>query len=81
MIILPLTTEDSIRLKRLQQDQVTLTALKKLFINQCINTNINSDVQTLAAERVAVEIIKQAFYNLSMIEINIETGTSKDNLV
>ena len=79
--MITLTTEDCIRLKRLQQDQATLIALKKLFMNQCINTHVNGDVQTLAAERVAIEVIKQAFYSLSMIEINIETGTSKDNLV
>ena len=77
MILFPLTSDDKERLKRLNQDKATTFALKKLFLNNCIDNLNNGDVNLLAADRLAIEIIKQAFHELEIIQPN--TPISRDN--
>lgn len=63
-----LTNEERQRLKNLNGDKATVFALKKLFLNVISNKPFSNETQELAAERIAIEWIKQTFYDLSVIK-------------
>ena len=67
MTFLELTQEEKNRLKNLNNDKGTIFALKKLFLNVCADKPLSTEMTTLAAERVALEYIMQAFHDLSVI--------------
>ena len=77
--MLELNQEDRIRLRNLNNDIVTVGALKKLFLNIVIKSEPGSDVEMRAAERTAVEFIKRAFHELSLIKPNEALGNQKEN--
>ena len=56
-------------------------ALKKLFLNTALKSTLPADVQTLAAERIAIDIIKDAFHQLSIIQPDGRAGSKEENLV
>lgn len=81
MILLPLSSDEQERLRRLNQDKATTFALKKLFLNNCIDNLNNGDVNLLAADRLAIEIIKQAFHQLEVIQPDSRIGKQEGNMV
>ena len=81
MTLLPLSSDEHERLRRLNQDKATTFALKKLFLNNSIDILNNGDVNLLAADRLAIEIIKQAFHELEVIQPDNRTGKVEENLV
>ena len=81
MNLLPLTNDEKERLKRLNQDKAVMFALKKLFLNTCFDKPVSSDVNSLAAERVAQEYIKNAFHDLEVIQPDSRIGKQEGNMV
>ena len=81
MTLLPLSPDEHERLRRLNQDKATTFALKKLFLNNSIDILNNGDVNLLAADRLAIEIIKQAFHQLEIIQPESRIGKQEGNMV
>ena len=79
MTFLTLTNDEESRLQRLNQQKEVVFALKKLFLNVCTGEPLSHDSNELAAERIALEFIKQAFYNLSVIKPEISREGDKLN--
>ena len=67
MSLFILSEYDKKKLERLGKQQETVSSLKKLFLNTATKGTIPPDVQTLAAERIAIDIIHDVF--LSLIHI------------
>jgi len=67
-MIFPLTSEERVRLQKLGLDKTTVFALKKLFMNTAMKGVIPPDVQVLAAERIALEVIRDSFRDLENIQ-------------
>ena len=80
-MIFPLTPDDKSQLKRLNSNQSLIFALKKLFLNCATKTKLPPDVNTLAAERIAIDIIQDAFHQISIIQPDSREGSEKPNLV
>lgn len=78
MILLEITNDEKMRLKHLNDDKATIHALKKHFLNICSDA---PDKENLAAERIALEYIKKAFYELSVLTYDINKLQEKDNIV
>lgn len=70
MNLLPLTDQDRIYLKRLNNDKATIFALKKLFINSSCKSEKIDNVQILAAQQIALGMIQDIFEDLSYIQID-----------
>ena len=66
-MIFTLTNEEKLRLQKLALDKTAVFALKKLFMNNTLKNTV-SDVQILAAERIALDIIKDSFETLENIQ-------------
>ena len=81
MILFPITNEDKGQLKRLNSNKSAIFALKKLFLNVSIKSKLSSDVNVLAAERIAIDIIQDAFHQLSVIQPDSRAGSEEENLV
>ena len=81
MTLFPLTSDEKGRLQRLNQQQDVVFALKKLFLNQVADKPFSTEVNTLAAERITLEYIKQAFYDLSIIQPDETQSGQKENFV
>lgn len=76
-----LTQNEKEWLRKLNGDKNTLSALQKLFMRVCMSDNAEGDVQKLAAERVAQEIIKKSFYELSIMSPDSSPSVQNENLV
>lgn len=61
-----LTNEEKERLRHFSGDKITVSALKKLFFGICAGKPAEK-LDELAAERIAWEYIKKAFYELDII--------------
>lgn len=81
MNFLTLTNDEKSRLHRLNQQKEVIFALKKLFLNTCINEPINGGVQELAAERLAQAIIRKTFHDLEAIQPDIQIGAKEENFI
>ena len=81
MTLLPLSSDEHERLRRLNQDKAVMFALKKLFLNTCFDKPVSSNVNSLAAERVAQEYIKQAFHELEVMQPDSRIGKQEGNMV
>ena len=81
MTLFPLTNDERSRLQRLNQQKDVVFALKKLFLNVIADKPFSAEVQELAAERIALELIKQAFHDLEVIQPDNQTGRLEENLV
>ena len=66
-MIFTLTNEEKLRLQKLALDKTAVFALKKLFMDNTLKNTV-SDVQILAAERIALDIIKDSFETLENIQ-------------
>ena len=65
-MILPLLPEEKIYLSRL--DRNTKLALKKLFINACFERPASNEVNFLAAQRIAINMLFDIFHDLEVIQ-------------
>ena len=77
----PLSSEEKERLKRLNQDKSVVEALKKLFLSECLKGAMPERMETLAAERIAIDIVKSAFHALSNIRADSPDSPHKENIV
>ena len=81
MMFSQLTNEERGHLQRLNQNKAALEALKKLFLNVMMELPLSTDVNTLASERIALEKIRRAFSDLSLIRPEVEPGNNAGNIV
>ena len=81
MTLFELTSDDKGQLKRLNDNKQLVFALKKLFLNCAAKSNLPSDVNVLAAERIAIDIIQDAFHQLGVIQPDSREGSKETNLV
>ena len=81
MTLFPLTNEERGRLQRLNKQKDVVSALKKLALNTALKGNLPQEVQTLAAERIAIDIIQDIFHTLEVIQPDNQTGKEEGNLV
>lgn len=79
--LFPLTTDDKAQLKRLNENKPVIFSLKKLFLNVATKSKLPAEVNVLAAERIAIDIVNDAFYQLSTIQPETSFGEKKENLV
>ena len=81
MTFFPLSNDDRGKLQRLNKQPDVVFALKKLFLNTALKGTIPSEVQTLAAERIALYIITDAFHKLETTQPDTQTDKQNINLV
>ena len=79
--MIQLTSEDKSKLKALNDNKNLVNALKKLFLNTFLGRPVSTEVPTLAAERLAIEFLRQAFYELSVIQPDEKRQKIEENLV
>lgn len=79
--LFPLTNEDKGHLKRLNDNKPLIFALKKLFLNNSTKDKLISDVQVLAAERIAIDVIQDSFHQLSTIRTDSSDNVQKENMI
>mgnify|MGYP001608752051 CR=1 FL=1 len=80
-MIFPLTADDKGQLKRLNDNKLLVFALKKLFLNVATKSKPPADVNVLAAERIALDIIQDVFSKLETLQPDSREGTKEENLV
>ena len=80
-MIFPLTSDDQAQLKRLNDNKLLIFALKKLFLNVAIKSKPPADVNVLAAERIALDIIQDVFNQLSNIHADSPAGAHEENMI
>ena len=80
-MILPLTEEDKIRLKKLNQSKDTVYSLKKLFINTISERPSSYEVNFLAAQRIAFSMLYDIFHDLEVMQPDQTGEPPKNNLV
>ena len=71
-MLFPLAKEDKENLKRFNQNKSTLFALKKLFLNVCVDDPPSNE---------AITKITKAFHDLEMIQPDTQTGIDNRNIV
>ena len=76
-MIFPLTAEDKGQLKRLNDNKLVIFALKKLFLNIAIKSKPPIDINVLAAERIAIDIVQDVFHQLSVIQPDSREGSKE----
>ena len=81
MTLFPLNDNERGRLQRLGKQKDILFALKKLAFNTATKGTLPADVQTLAAERIAIDIIQDIFHQLEIIQPDNKAGEPIRNLV
>ena len=80
-MIFPLMSDDKGQLKRLNDNKPLVFALKKLFLNCATKSKLPPDVNVMAAERIAIDIIQDAFHQLDVIQPDSREGSKETNLV
>lgn len=81
MNLFSLTNEDKGHLKRLNDNKSAIFALEKFFLITCIKAKLPLDVNTLAAERIALDIIQDIFHQLQNMQPDSREGIKVENLV
>ena len=76
-----LSNDEKGRLQRLNQDKSTVLALKKLCVNLCTDKSSPSDVQVMAAERAALDILKRLFHYVDSVEPQNDRDDMIQNLI
>ena len=79
--LFPLLAEDKAQLKRLNENKPLIFALKKLFLNVATKSKLPPEVNVLAAERIAIDIVQDAFNQLSNIQSETHVGENKENVI
>ena len=77
----PLDNNDKGHLKRLNENKPAIFALKKLFLTIATKAKLPNDVNVLAAERIAVDIITDAFHQLSVIKSDNINSDKQENVI
>ena len=72
MTFFPLINDERERLKRLNQDKAAVFALKKLFLNVCIENPASNEALTK---------INKAFHELEVIQPESRIGKPEGNMV
>lgn len=80
-MIFPLTSDDKAQLKRLNDNKPLIFSLKKLFLNVATKSKPPAEVNVLAAERIAIDIIQDTFHQLEVIQPDSRQGHKEENLV
>ena len=80
-MILPLTNEEKNRLQSLAKQKEVVFALKKMFLNTAIKGEVPKDVQILAAERIALNIIQDAFHQLENMKPEDGYSNNSENVI
>ena len=80
-MILPLLNEEKSRLHRLNKDKSTIFALKKLFINVVSERPASYEVNFLAAQRIAMNMLYDVFHDLETISPDSTGGKTEENMV
>lgn len=80
-MIFPLFQEEKARLKRLNQDKTTVFALKKLFINVVSERPASYEVNFLAAQRIAINMLYDVFHDLETISPDTTGGGVEENMI
>lgn len=78
-MILPLFPEEKMRLKRI--DGNTIFALKKLFINATFKKPSDHEVNVLAAQRFAQDLIADVFHDLETLPSDATATDVRGNMV
>ena len=81
MTLFELTSDDKGQLKRLNDNKLLVFALKKLFLNCAVKSKLPPEVNVLAAERIAIDIIQDAFKELNNIRADSPADAHKENMV
>lgn len=81
MTLFPITNEDKGQLKRFNDNKTAIFALKKLFLNVATKSKLPPEVNVLAAERIAIDIIQDAFHQLENIQLEITNGEKRENVI
>lgn len=81
MIPFEISNQERAVLKNLNADKGKVAALKKLFLNVCFERPLSADVQVLAAERIAIGKIIDAFHDLEVIKPEDKPAKPEENLV
>ena len=71
MILFPLSNEEKESLKRFNQENSTIFALKKLFLNACIKEPASNE---------SIKKITEAFHDLEVIQPDIQTDRNEENV-
>ena len=79
--MLQITQQEEEKIYRLNQDKFLIEALKKVFLKCYIRTDIGTDINTLAAARLAIEFLDVAFKELAKIQPTKEFESSNENIV
>ncbi len=78
-MILPLSGEEKIYLHRL--DRNTKLALKKLFINACFERPASNEINFLASQRIAINMLYDIFHDLDNIRADSPNSVPRENIV
>ena len=81
MTLFDLSLDDKGQLQRLNENKPLVFALKKLFLNAATKSKLPSEENVLAAERIAIDIIQDAFHQLSVLQSDSREGVERTNLV
>ena len=79
-MLLNLSQEERARLERLNKDIATVEGLKKLFLNSYIK-EASTQEGVLASERIAIDLLQDAFKELARIRPDTTEPARKENLV
>ena len=80
-MIFPLTNEEKNRLQSLARQKEVVFALKKVFLNTAMKGEIPNDVQILAAERIALDIIQDTFHQLENLKPENGYSNNSENVI
>jgi len=80
-MILPLTQDEKSRLQRLNRQKEVIFALKKLFINVASERPAAYEVNFLAAQRIAINMLFDVFHDLEAIQPDNQIKPNEGNLI
>ena len=79
---MPLTEDEKRRLESLARQKELVFALKKVFLNTVTKGSVmTKDTQWLAAERIAIDLIKDAFHQLENLKPEGGYGINSENVI
>lgn len=79
MNFLLLSNDEKNLLKQLNQNKALVLALKKLFINIAFERSPSNEVQFLAAQKIAINMLYDVFHDLDTIQIDNKKIEEKEN--
>ena len=76
-----LSEQEKARLNKLNQDVPTVESLKKLLLNAFIKKPLSTDSNTLAAERISIELLGKGFEELGRLQVKEVERETGENIV